>query len=95
MTKKPRKINDYIIEVNCLNRSKQNTKIYVNTKNSKGLAKYCNHSCANKAKIAKVFKSEDSRDELWVKVVTDINSDEEIFVHYGDDFVDKFKKMMV
>ena len=73
---KPRIMNEYIIEINCLNQSKQNTKIYVDTKNSKSMAKYCNHSCLNNAKIAKVIKSKNSRDELWVKDIKDINSDE-------------------
>ena len=31
--------------------------------------------------------------EVWVKAITNIKSDEEIFVHYGVDFVDKFKNV--
>ena len=56
LKKRPRIIKDYIIEVNCQNRSNQNTKVYVDTKNFKSMTKYCNHSCANNAKIAKIFK---------------------------------------
>ena len=31
--------------------------------------------------------------EVWVKAITNIKLDEEIFVHYGVDFVDKFKNV--
>lgn len=93
LKRKPRILNDYIIEVHCLNKTKQKTKIYVDTKNSKSLAKYCNHGCDNNAQIAKVFKSENERDELWIKAITDIQKNDEIFVHYGLDFVQKFKNV--
>ena len=78
---KYKKLNDYIIEVNRPIRSNQSTKIYIDTVNLKGMAKYCNHSCVNNAKITKIFRSERSRDEFWVKAIKDINCDEEIFVH--------------
>ena len=93
LKRKPRIINDYIIEVHCVNKTKQKTKIYVDTKNSNSLAKYCNHGCDNNAQIAKVFKSENEIDELWIKAIKDIAKNDEIFVHYGVDFVEKLNNV--
>ena len=93
LKRKPRIINDYIIEVHCVNKTKQKTKIYVDTKNSNSLAKYCNHGCDNNAQIAKVFKSENEIDELWIKAIKDIAKNDEIFVNYGVDFVEKLNNV--
>ena len=93
LKRKPRIINDYIIEVHCVNKTKQKTKIYVDTKHSSSLAKYCNHGCDNNAQIAKVFKSENEIDELWIKAIKDIARNDEIFVHYGLDFLDKLNNV--
>ena len=48
---------------------------------------------SDNAQIAKVFKSENKRDELWIKAITDIQKNDNIFVHYGVDFVEKFKNV--
>ena len=90
---KPKVSNDYIIEVNFQNRHNQNTKIYIDTINSKGMAKYCNPSCDNNSKIAKFYKSATLVAELWVKANRDIKCNEEIFVPYGVEFFKKFKYM--
>ena len=93
MKRKPKVSNDYIIEVIFQNRLNQNTNIYIDTVNSKGMVKYCNHSCDNNAKIVKIFKSATSAAELWVKANRDIKCNEEIFVHYGVEFFKKFKNI--
>ena len=90
---KPKVSNDYIVEVNFQHRQNQNTKIYIDAMKSKRMAKYCNHSCDNNAKIAKIYKSETSEAELWVKANRDIKCNKEIFVHYGVEFFKKFKNI--
>mgnify|MGYP002048845155 CR=1 FL=1 len=82
-------MSPYVVEINYDGKEEgkeKKMKCYIDGEHSTTKWRYANHSCDNNAVISKMIHPKNDIPLIWIKSIRPINENEEILVHYGDEY---------